>query len=399
MGALQDYIKEQNEKYPIEGNQVAEPGTTPEPGQAPEPGQTPEPGATTEPGQAPEPDQTPEPGQTTETGQTQEPTQEAIDDEKLNSFFETTGKTSEDIRNTFALGAKYSEIESKNSEMSQRLEELQARNAELKKGLDPLSHFSSEQAYVAEQLRKKYPTMDPVAIQKAVGSDLSKMEDLDVLALLDTVKRPGAKGGEVMSKRIIADQYGIDPSEPVEAWDDLAKAKIERAAIDARHELSTFQSEVELPTIKSEEDLEAERAQSIEELKGQWAEVLPIMQNFSKITLPGLEEGKSFEFEVPQEFRDGLGETFEAMIVNGELEPDKETVQLMIEQRNKDFLYQNLEKILEVRDADLRTLSTKQKDDDLNNTTPPNTTTAPASGQEISGTEQHLASQKGRVRK
>jgi hypothetical protein len=391
MSGLDDYIREQNEKHPIdEGNPV--------PGQDPDPGQDPTPGQDPEPGQDPTPGQDPDPGQDPEPGQDPDPQGGVIDDEKLNSFFETTGKTVEDIKSTFTLGTKYSEIESERDEVLQKLEAIQAENAELRKGLNPLSHFSSEESYRAEQLRKKYPTMDPVAIQKAVGSDLSKMEDLDVLALLDAVKRPGAKGGEAMAKRIIADQYGIDLDAPREEWDDMAIAKLERAAIDGRHELKTFQNEVELPTIKSEEDLQAERAQALEELKGQWAEALPVMKNFTKITLPGLEEGKTFDFEVPQDFRDGLDDLFEGMIELGELEPDKDTVAALIEQRNKDFIYQNLDKILEARDADLRTLLTKRTDQELNNDTPPNSNTKPQPGQELTGTEQHLAGRKGRVK-
>jgi hypothetical protein len=224
------------------------------------------------------------------------------------------------------------------------------------------------------------------------------MDDLDILALQDVIKRPGAKGGEAMAKRIIAQEFGIDLNDPREDWDEMAIARLERAAIDARHELKTFQSEVELPTVKSAEDLEIERSKHVEGLKSQWAEVLPSMQKFDKLILPGLEEGQSFEFEVPQEFRDGLGEFYEDMIVNGELEPDKETVNAILEQRNMEFIYKNLDKILASRDATLRSMLAKQTDDTLNNTTPPNSTTKPGEGEKLSGTEQHLAGQKGRVR-
>ena len=241
--------------------------------------------------------------------------------------------------------------------------------------------------------------MDPVAIQRAIGSDLSKMSDLEILTLQDAIKRPGAKGGEAMARRIIADQYGIDLDAPPEEWDDLAVGKLQRAAIDARQELGTFKDEVEIPSIKSEEDLQAERAQAVEDLKGQWAEVLPQMKSFNRVTLPGLEEGKSYDFDVPQEFRDGLDEFFEDMIVTGELEPEEETIALIIEQVKKDFIYQNLDKIIKARDADLRTLLTKQTDADLNNTTPPNNQTAPVEGEPLSGAEAHVASRKGRVHK
>jgi hypothetical protein len=202
-----------------------------------------------------------------------------------------------------------------------------------------------------------------------------------------------------MARKIIADQYGIDLSEPRETWDELAIGKLERAAIDARQDLKTFQDEVELPAIKSEEDLKQERAKFVEDLKGQWAPALPELVNFTKITLPGLEEGQSFEYEVSKEFRDGLGEFFEDMIVNGELDPNPETVKFLMIQREKDFIYQNLDDILTARDANLRSLVTKKTDDELNNTTPANTTTAPTPGEELSGTEEHLARQKGRVKK
>jgi len=322
-----------------------------------------------------------------------------LEDEQLNSFFETTGKTKEDIKGVYSLGSKYSELETKSNEYLQELDTIKQQNAELKKGLDPLSYFSSEQTYIAEQLRKKYPTMDPVAIQTAITKDISEMSDIDVLALQDVIKRPGISGGESMSKKLLANKYGIDLSEPASEWDELARGALQRDAYDARQELNTFKSEVELPSIKTEEELQAERAKQTEDLKAQWAPVLPKLQAFDKITIPGKEEGQGFEFEVPQEFRDGLGDYFEAMIVNGELQPNEETVKFMMVQREKDFIHQNLSKIYTAIEADLSAKIKSEADALLNNTDPANTQTRTPDGQVIGGTEAHLAKQPGRNRR
>jgi len=383
MGLLDDHIKEQQEKE-AGIDPAVEPATEPATEPAVEPA--------TEPAVEPATD----PGTEPATEPAVEPATEDFSEEQLNTLFETTGKTKEDIRSIFSQGQKYSELEKERDEMTKERETLLSQNTELRKGLNPLSHFSSEQAYVAEQLRIKYPTMDAVAIQKAVTQDISKMSDLDVLALQDVIKHPGAKGGEPMAKRILADDYGVDPSEPAEQWDELSRAKIERKAYEAREELMTFQKEVELPSIKSEEDLKAERAQKAEGLKTQWAPALSKMSEFANVTLPGTEEGATFDFEVPQSFRDGLGEYFESVIVNGGLEPNEDTVKFLIEQRNKDFIYQNLDKILIARDADQASKLQKKTDDELNNTDPANTQTAPASSTELSGTEKFVTGHRGR---
>ena len=318
-----------------------------------------------------------------------------INDEQLNTFFDTEGKTQEDIKAVYGLGAKASELESENSEISQELETLKDQHAKLKEELNPLSYFSSEEAYVAEQLRKKYPTMDAVAIQKAIMTDVSKMDDLDVLALQDVIKRPGVAGGEALAKRLIADDLGIDLETPPEEWGELAKGKLTRAAYDARQELGKFQQEVELPTTKSEEDLLAESAQKADAIKKEWEPILPELTKFDKISIPGPEGSQPFEFEVPQSFKDGLGEMFEAMITSGELEANKDTVAFMMEQRNKEFIYQNLGKIREAIEADVRSSVTKKTDEELNNQGEPNSNARPAGEVEVGGTEKFLEGQKG----
>jgi len=320
---------------------------------------------------------------------------EGFNDEQLNTFFGTTGQTTEDIKSTFARGAKYSELESKNEEVSRELETLKEQNAELKKSLNPLNYFSSEEAYVAEQLRKKYPDMDPVSVQKAITGDLSSMSDIDVLALQDAIKHPGAAGGEAMSKKIIAKRYDVDLSEPVDQWDELARAEIQRAAMEARQSLSGFRSEVEIPAVKSEEDVQAERAQRLETLQKSWEPFVAELTSFDKITIPGQEEGQSFEFEVPQSYRDDLGEYFNAMITNGELEPDEETIGYLMQEREKDFIYENLDKILAARDSDMRSRMTEQTDKELNNNDPANTQTQPSKTEGVSGTEEFLGRQPG----
>ena len=318
-----------------------------------------------------------------------------INDEQLNTFFDTEGKTQEDIKAVYSLGAKASELESENGEISQELETLKDQHAKLKEELNPLSYFSSEEAYVAEQLRKKYPTMDAVAIQKAVLTDLSAMNDLDVLALQEVIKRPGVAGGEAMAKRLIASDLGIDLEAPPEEWDEMAKAKLVRDSYDARQELGKFQQEVELPTTKSEEDLLAEGAQRADTIKKEWEPILPELTKFEKISIPGPEGSQPFEFEVPQEFQDGLGEMFEAMITSGELEANKDTVAFMMEQRNKEFIYQNLGKIREAIEADVRSSVTKKTDEELNNQEEPNSNARPAGEVELGGTEKFLEGQKG----
>jgi hypothetical protein len=201
-----------------------------------------------------------------------------------------------------------------------------------------------------------------------------------------------------MAKKILADDYNIDLSEPPEQWDELARGKLQRAAIDARQEIKTFQSEVEMPSIKSEEDLQAERAQAAETLQEEWKPITPKLTSFDKITIPGQEGEEAFEFEVPQSFKDGLGEFFKAMITGGELEPTEETVAFLIGERNKEFIYQNLDKIAASIRASVQTTEEKKTDEELNNTTPPNTSTAPPAPEEMGGTEKHLSGQKGRFR-
>jgi hypothetical protein len=83
-----------------------------------------------------------------------------------------------------------------------------------------------------------------------------------------------------------------------------------------------------------------------------------------------------FEYDVPSEYKSKLDDMFKAYFIDAGQEPTKENLQAAIELRDSLFLYQNLDKILEVAVKKGQTEIQKKLDEALNNTTPPNTATA-----------------------
>jgi hypothetical protein len=233
---------------------------------------------------------------------------------------------------------------------------------------DPLRWFSSPDSYIAEQLKIKYPKSNPDTLHKIATTDLTKMDDLDVLIKDKQLFVPDApKEGIIRS--VVLKKYGIDPTTPPEEWDEISVAEMKLDAAAARDKINNLKSVIEMPKIVSKE--ERQKAEQDEIAKKEQA-IAPLKETFSKFDKFQKDD---FGFDVPDEYKSKLPDMFQSMFIDAGLEPNEASLQSALELRDALLLYQYFPKIREIITKEAETKLQAKLDAELHNTQPPNTTT------------------------
>ena len=209
-------------------------------------------------------------------------------------------------------------------------------------------------------------------------ADVSKMSDLDVLVKNQKINHPQIAEGDI--RAALCKKHGIDPDTKPEEWDSVTRAELAMSADDARANIKALTNGIELPKAVTKEEREQAATQTMQQ-RIQTAE--PLKAEFT--AFDKFKDG-DFEYDVSSDYKSSLGKTFDAMFIQNGMEPTKENLQTAVELRDAMFLRQNFQKIKEVITKQAQTEIQKKLDIALNNTTPPNTTTATDEG----GQEQTL---------
>ena len=291
--------------------------------------------------------------------------------ETLNKRFGTQFKADDDIKNVFGLPKKVSEYETKLKEsesLAKSVEDYKKKLDELEGSQDPLKYFSSPDAYIAEQLKIKYPKSNPDTLHKIATTDLTKMDDLDVLVKDKQLFVPDAPKESVI-RSVVLKKYGIDPTAPPEEWDEISVAEMKLDAAAAREKITNLKNVIEMPKIVSKE----ERLQAEANAKAQKEQAIaPLKETFGKFEKFSQE---GFEFDVPDEYRSKLPDMFQSMFIDAGLEPNDENLQSALELRDALLLKQYFPKIKELIAKEAETKLQAKIDAELHNTQPPNTIT------------------------
>ena len=298
---------------------------------------------------------------------------------KASEHFKMEFKTPDDFKPYFEKAKKVDEYEPKIKEYEASTTNYKKQLEELQRSLEiannPLSYFSSESAWVAEQLRKQHPDKNPSILQEVVTADSKSMDDISVLVKNQLLETPDLIGGEQGAKEYILDKYGIDPSTPESEWSIALKNKIKIEANTARKQWSELKSSVKLPQIKTAEQKQAEQAALVEQKA---KAIKPIADKFSdfKEFTEDIEEGKQFKFIPPDEYKAGLPEMMKAYFVDAGNEVNEENLSIMNELRDALLLKRHFKQIYKTIEADVSTREKAKYDALLNNEHPGSTQSA-----------------------
>jgi len=295
----------------------------------------------------------------------------------FNTLFETSVKEEAEIREALKRANEFEGISKKYQELESGYKTLEEKNRELTEAQDPLKHFSSKDAYIAEQIRIRRPDLDPMVVSTLVSSDTSKLADFELLAYEALMQNPKIIGGLDGARELVAKRYDIDPDESPEKWERVSRNLMMSDRMAAEQRVSALKSEINLPKSLSPEEAAAARAEQLQKVKSSWAPYLGEISGFDKLTIPREAGSVILEMEVPKAFRDSLPDLINNVIEQTGVVPSPETIKNIVTHRNRNFVYDYLPKILEVHGNNIRSQIEKEYAERLGNTMPPNNTIAP----------------------
>jgi len=298
---------------------------------------------------------------------------------EVNKVYKSEFKTPEEFGTVFEkakkvdeYGTKITEFTNNETKYKTQLEKLQSS---LKEVQNPLNYFSSQEAFIAEQLKKQYPDLNSSMLHTIATSDSKGMTDIDVLVKNKLLENPTLIGGEQGARDLILDEYGIDPATPKEEWSITQQNKVLVAARNARKAWDELKSKVVVPKVQTPEEREAELVRTKEERKVQLKPLRETFSKFDKFT-EEIEPGKVFELNVPDEYKQGLPDMFETYFVEAGLEANEESLKDIEELKQALLLRQNFKQIYKIIEGDVTTRLKAEQDKLLGNIPPANTQTA-----------------------
>jgi hypothetical protein len=303
-----------------------------------------------------------------------EPTKTSWIDE-VNKTYGLDYKSADDFKAVLERAKKVDEYEPKFKSYEESESKYKKQIEDLQSSLNPLSYFSSQESFIAEQLRRQYPDKSPLILQEVVTSDSKKMSDLDVLIKSQMLDTPDLIGGEAGARDYIIDKYGIDHDTPQEEWSVTTRNKIKIEANQKRKEWEELKSKVQLPKVMTAEEKEAQaKALKDEKLN----KVKPLKESFAKFDkfTEKVDDNTIFEFNVPDEYKQEAATMVESFFVDAGLDVTEENVATINKLVRAMLLENHFKQIYKTIEGDVETRMRAERDKLLNNTTPGNTRTA-----------------------
>lgn len=170
------------------------------------------------------------------------------------------------------------------------------------KSYNPRQHFASDDDYIVNQLKIKYPDQNPEVITKALTSDLKTTDPVMLAAWKELLNDPKHEvfSNESQAYKYVCKKFGYDPEMDFADQDEDVQIAVKAAAKEARTEFGKLKSQIEVPqTI----DLTAEKARQEQEAKAQYDKLKPLVERDLKPIQAGLEK-----VEITAKAKDGKPE-------------------------------------------------------------------------------------------
>ena len=280
---------------------------------------------------------------------------------------------------------KYGELKdypTKYEATQQELNQLKEKNELLSQQVNPLSYFSSEDAYVREQLAKKHPDYDASVLTKALG-DTTKLTDIEVLVLGKRLTDGDIYQSDAKAIAEIESTYGIDLS--TDKFEDLpigVQTRIQKESKNLKQTFNSLRSEVELPkAVDTEAMMNAQKEtlrQQSEQTKAEWkpfVDTLPTQ--LDKVALKDGEE-VLFEYAIDDVYKQEVAgkaqQTLDFIASKGIKVTDAAKAAIVEDLKNA-YLVNNLSKIVKTYTNNKIAETTEQQWRELHNAQGPNKAT------------------------
>lgn len=285
----------------------------------------------------------------------------------FNKRFGTQFDKEDAVLDILSKGGKYHEVETA-KEQAER-EKLELKET-LKKTINPRSFFSSDDAYMREQL-----LLSGKVSEGAIGylsslspSRIDSMKDYEALKYALLINNPELDGGEAGAEELLNDKYNFDGD--FEAADRSTKNRILLDAKDARKSLRSMYDGIKIPDVQDWESKVQSHVDS-------WS-------NPAKELVNGISELKlseEYSFVVDPSSKDGLVEEVLDDLVKNQVELTPEALQKAAGDVRTKLMERNMDKIIKHLETVITEKEKEKLRKEIHNDKPLNTD-ASASGEE-----------------
>lgn len=267
----------------------------------------------------------------------EEPTEIGFNFETFNKAFGTDYKDVEGVKGSLDKASRFDEVFTEKETISKRVAELEG----IEEKVNPLSFFSSPDAYLREQFLLKNPSLEPEVLKVVSGLTPTGIKELSPLKALQVqmlVSNPDIDGGAEGVAELIADKYGISIEE-LDEYDTLernVKNKISLDAKSARAELGKLFDGIDVPQ-------KVDLTQARTEVRSAWES--PLKELIKGIDKLSIAEG--LDFIVTEDMKSGLFDERLTRLSNGLVKPSEEVMQDIASEVRTKLLTANLDKVVE----------------------------------------------------
>mgnify|MGYP000855960690 FL=1 len=299
----------------------------------------------------------------------------------MNKEFNLQFKTVDEAKTRFERANKADEYEPKIIEFEQREKDYKQRLEEAQRSLNPLEYFSSQDAYIAEQMKKKFPDLSSSVLQELATRDTSKMDNVELVikGLMLSDKELSFED----ARDYVMEEYKLEDVDP-SSWSNASKTRLRLKANEVKSEISKLREGIKLPEIQTPEQIQAARDKAKDERK---ISLAPQAQEFAKLDklVMKVDDETNFEMPIPESDRIGFADQFEGYFLDGEIEYNPENLKDAEDIRNAMYMYRNFAKIYKAIETDVVTKQSKATDKLLGNEKPLNQSTNTSTQQKLPG--------------
>ena len=245
----------------------------------------------------------------------------------------------ESAKGIFEKASKFDEVFNERETYATRIAELEA----LESKVDPLSYFSSEDAFVREQFILKNKDIDANVLNVVSNLSPSKvggLSDFEAVKLKMFIDNPDLEGGQEGVVELLADRYGVTVEELSEGdLSGVVKNKLKLDGKQAKEGLNKLYEGIDIP---KKVDVNQVRT----EVKTAWeAPLKEIVKGIDKISI-----AEGLDFVVTDDMKEGLYDEYLQSLGNSMTKPSVDIGKQIAGEMRKALLIDNIDKLAQFID-------------------------------------------------
>lgn len=269
--------------------------------------------------------------------------------ENIGDRFKRAGSRYKDMK---ANSEKYNETTNKAHVDS--ISALEKERDELMKSINPLEHFTSEDSWKMEQMKKAFPKVSSNVITKVMGEGFEELSAIDSLRLYAEYKYKWTDQAKIDDW--IEEKYGVELGDE----DFAPSTMMEADAVDFKEKLGEIrETEIKAPLdYKAKlEEIATARTEKVAQSKTSWSPVVTkVFEKFE--SLPVVlqdQEGKDFTYEFKFEGKvlDGVQDKVLAKLSENNMPVNEDSLKTVMGDVYNDIIVKNFQKIFRAASGDL----------------------------------------------